>query len=62
MMKIARFAAILLALSVSADGRSVLVADEAGLGQYPINRDVVAKSKPGVTPGDAEAAPAAAKH
>jgi serine/threonine-protein kinase len=51
----------ILALSVSADGRYVLVADEAGLGQYPLNRDVVAKSKSGVTVGDAEAAPAEAK-
>jgi tRNA A-37 threonylcarbamoyl transferase component Bud32 len=51
----------ILALSVSADGRSVLVADEAGLGQYPLTRDVVAQSKAGAIPGDADAAPAEAK-
>jgi serine/threonine protein kinase len=51
----------ILALNVSADGRFVLVADEAGLGEYPLVRDVFARYKPGVTVADAEFAPAVAK-
>jgi serine/threonine-protein kinase len=51
----------ILALSISADGRNVIVADEAGLGEYPLVRDVVAKSKPAVIGADADVAPAEAK-
>jgi WD40 repeat protein len=49
------------ALTVSADGRYVLVADEMGLGQYPIVRDVTALAKPGPSGPDAEVAPAEAR-
>jgi serine/threonine protein kinase len=50
----------ILALAVAADGRNVLVADETGLGQYPLVQDVNALAKAGVTAG-AEIAPAEAK-
>jgi serine/threonine-protein kinase len=51
----------ILGLTVSADGRNVIVADEAGLGEYPLVRDVVARAKPALIGADAEAAPAEAK-
>jgi WD40 repeat protein len=50
----------ILALTVTADGRNVVVADETGLGQYPLLQDVNALAKAGVTAG-AEVAPAEAK-
>jgi serine/threonine protein kinase/WD40 repeat protein len=51
----------ILALTVSPDGRYVLVADESGLGEYPLVRDIVAKNKPGATVADAEFALAEGK-
>jgi WD40 repeat protein len=51
----------ILALTVSADGHNIIVADEAGLGEYPLVRDVVARSKPGAIGADADVAPAESK-
>ncbi len=50
-----------LALAFSADGRHVFVADEAGLGEYPVERDVLARGKPLAAGAEAEGPPAEAK-
>jgi serine/threonine protein kinase len=51
----------ILSLAVSGDGRTVLVADEAGLGEYPLVQDVLVKAKPALVGADAEVAPAEAR-
>jgi WD40 repeat protein len=51
----------ILALSVSADGRSIYVADELGVGEYSLEQDVTAKAKPALVGPDAEVTPGEAK-
>jgi serine/threonine protein kinase/WD40 repeat protein len=36
-----------LALAFTTDGKSLLVADESGVGEYPVAQDVTARAKPG---------------